>query len=504
MKNIDIVLERKKLGLTQRQLADKLGVSLVTVNKWENRRVIPRAKYINALKIMSAEKIKEVGEAFRPIQYLGSKLRLLENIEDLINEHTLGNNVCDLFSGSGVVSHYLSSNYKIIANDIQRYSCAITEGLLDCDQISDDLLKSIMNQLRSSNLYQKGLKSAQKLIDFENNSLEEAKNGNPNLLIGFSEQCSLYTYDVERPLSLAKDDHFTIIKNDYLNKNKAKEMIITYLYGGVYFSFEQAIYLDVIRQKISNSLYESSVKNALLAALISTASEIVNTVGKQFAQPMKLTDRTGSPKKLQIERTIRDKNYSVLDVFEKFLLKLNAARKHVSDKQHEVYCKDSIEFLADYNDRIDCFYVDPPYTIDHYSRFYHVLETIAKYDRPVLDVMKRKEGIKVMNGLYRNDRHQSLFCIPSQVKNSFESMIKGCAKHQAPLIISYSSYDNANDERSRLLKTEELKIIAEKYYSKVEVKLASGHVHRKLHSNNNNLNVIINSEIFIVCTGVIC
>jgi adenine-specific DNA-methyltransferase len=44
-------------------------------------------------------------------------------------------------------------------------------------------------------------------------------------------------------------------------------------------------------------------------------------------------------------------------------------------------------------------YADPPYAPVHYSRFYHALETLVKYDYPAIE----------HKGRYRIDRHQSPF-----------------------------------------------------------------------------------------------
>lgn len=44
---------RRGLGFTQKQLAEKLGVSLVTINKWEHDKASPRKKYISKLVVVN-------------------------------------------------------------------------------------------------------------------------------------------------------------------------------------------------------------------------------------------------------------------------------------------------------------------------------------------------------------------------------------------------------------------------------------------------------------------
>ena len=68
---------------------------------------------------------------FRTLNYLGSKLRLLDFIENKVLDITPKDaGVCDLFAGSGCVSHKLSRLHPVVACDIQSYSRVITNALL--------------------------------------------------------------------------------------------------------------------------------------------------------------------------------------------------------------------------------------------------------------------------------------------------------------------------------------------------------------------------------------
>ena len=54
----------------------------------------------------------------------------------------------------------------------------------------------------------------------------------------------------------------------------------------------------------------------------------------------------------------------------------------------EIYREDSNELVKKING--DVFYVDPPYNSRQYSRFYYVLETITKWDKPKLEGVAMK------------------------------------------------------------------------------------------------------------------
>ena len=70
-------------------------------------------------------------DSIRVIQYLGSKLKILDEIKIEIDKITSeGEIVVDLFAGTGVVANYLAKDYRVIANDIQAYSSLITNVLV--------------------------------------------------------------------------------------------------------------------------------------------------------------------------------------------------------------------------------------------------------------------------------------------------------------------------------------------------------------------------------------
>ena len=103
----------------------------------------------------------------------------------------------------------------------------------------------------------------------------------------------------------------------------------------------------------------------------------------------------------------------------------------------------SIDVLQDRDviDNVDLIYIDPPYTNAHYSRFYHILETLVVYDYPELEYF----------GRYRNDRFQSPFCIKSEALREFDRMIGACARINKTAVISYSDTKQCIITKEQLL-----------------------------------------------------
>ena len=170
-----------------------------------------------------------------------------------------------------------------------------------------------------------------------------------------------------------------------------------------------------------------------------------------------------------------------------------------SQNFNKVFCKNFSDVLnIDDMKNVSVFYLDPPYTIDHYSRFYHVLETLVKYDYPELEKKKFNGRIRIMNGRYRDDRFQSNFCIPSKGYSEFNMLIKKIHSLGAKIVLSYSDDDSEKDTRKRVVSKDELIDILGKYYKSVCVKTLD-HRYRKLSAKNDNRKEMNNGELLIIC-----
>ena len=65
------------------------------------------------------------------MRYLGSKVKLLEQIESVIDKNNIeGETFADLFAGTGCVGDYFKSRYKIISNDFLYYSYVFNKAKL--------------------------------------------------------------------------------------------------------------------------------------------------------------------------------------------------------------------------------------------------------------------------------------------------------------------------------------------------------------------------------------
>lgn len=431
---------------------------------------------------------------FRTLNYLGSKLRLLDFIEENVRKVTPDDaGVCDLFAGSGCVSYKLSRLFPVVACDIQHYSKVICDALIQPSTLTVEAIKAFMSAIKSS-------KSLLRDAFIPLIELEEAaiRNEKLELLTDIVEHGSLEVYNLEKTESKIAPVQDQV--NDMLRKAGllGRESLISRYYGGVYFSYCQAVQIDVIMDAIRH--YPNTAdKNVLLAALLSTTSDIACTVGKHFAQPIKARDSKGKIKKLVYNKAIKDKTVDVTALFEEWLNKYVSLPKGKCNNM--ILQGDYMACLKRLPDNVRTVYADPPYTRDHYSRFYHVLETMALDDVPEISTVKIHGSTHVSNGIYRKDRHQSPFCIRSKAPNAFEEMFKVISATGRNLLLSYSPYDETKESHPRVVTINQLMSWASDYFNNVEVVSAGHFTHNKLNSTEHFLESSDEAEILIVCTN---
>ena len=438
--------------------------------------------------------------ARRTIHYLGSKLRLLEPIERAVADVAApGGAVCDLFAGSGTVSLALASDWDVTSVDIQEYSRVLCSGLLHPPPKDQRLGDELCERAASGRLREELRAALGDLLAHEQAWLAAAKEGAVEGLCDQLEDGSLLALSGQDAMApeLRRAMVAAMTKLTEGGLDRGPETVITRHFGGRYFSWEQAIDLDALLTEIH--ALDPPARDHHLAAALAVASEVVNTVGKHFAQPIKPRDASGIPKRHLVRQTLRDRAW---DVFDKF----RAACASFSDwdptgGSHRAVRADYREFLARDATPFAAVYADPPYTRDHYSRYYHVLETMALRDDPEVSTTKiRSNGVpRLSRGLYRLDRHQSPFCIPSKAQGAFQALFSGVAARRIPLVVSYSPYQATAGNRPRLLTLDELLDLARRSFGDVECTPVDGMAHNKLNLTERNVPVDGPAEVLIRC-----
>ncbi|PHS76012.1 MAG: DNA methyltransferase [Porticoccus sp.] len=432
---------------------------------------------------------------FRTLHYLGSKLRLLDFIKTVVDEvDPKGGGICDLFSGSGAVAQHFSKERKVVSVDIQEYSRVICSALLN--PFDDSPVYEFAEKIREASFCSEYLSKIAPIIDIERRVLHGDFSSSLETVCDFLESCSLYSQ-----ILLPRHDINPLFKKPLLETasniwpaNKHKFLVTSY-FGGVFFSFKQAAELDVILNGLN--FVDLKYHDLLKASVLSTASDIVNTVGKQFAQPIRPRNKSGEPKKGLLSQLNKDRSLEVFPIFSEWVERY--ATNKVGRFSHKVVCSDFRAAIDSLENDVSVVYADPPYTRDHYSRFYHGLETLARMDFPEISMTNLGDRSELSRGLYRKDRHQSDFCIKSRAVSAFNDLFYKVSSKQKVLLLSYSPYEKDKGSHPRVVELEFLLDMASKHFNSVELRSMGKFSHSKLNRTDLHLKAGDTAEVLIVC-----
>jgi len=332
------------------------------------------------------------------IKYMGSKAKLANFVADSIASVYSEGVVCDLFAGSGAISGALGSKYQIHSNDIQNYSTHLASVYLHPSRELDG--DEIITE--ASRIYRKVRASLPATVSYPT-------------------KCTLEEFnDIEVRNRTLIDGNF---KHRY-------HLFLKY-FSGTWWSAEQCIWLDAIKQVIDKKFKQGAWgpnEYSLAMTVLMHAMAYSSQGTGHYAQYRDANTESG----------MKDINlYRQKDVSTLFRVRLEKLypwiQKNVVDLGHTTSSLDYVDCLKLLEGGV--VYADPPYAFVHYSRFYHAMETICLYDYPTV---QRKMG-EFVKGRYREGRHQSPFCIKSQVIDAFRSLFNGVDSARASLALSYSN-----------------------------------------------------------------
>jgi len=226
------------------------------------------------------------------------------------------------------------------------------------------------------------------------------------------------------------DGDFNEIKiGDFLDKyndidpDSIPENYFSINFGGKYFEHEVAKLVGYIRQDIEDNKESLTEKEycILIATLIYNIDRLANTVGHFEAYIKKPIKH--QPLKL---RMIEAESYDNIAIF----------------KQDSNLLAKSLT--------ADIAYIDPPYNSRQYCRFYHVYETLVKWDMPKLYGVALKPAPENM----------SRYCT-SRAVDAFEDLIFSLnAKY---IVVSYNNtYNSKSSSSENKITLEQIKYILEK------------------------------------------
>ena len=327
------------------------------------------------------------------MKYMGSKRVMLQNGlgSILLEEAKSASRIVDLFSGSGFVSRFVATKIRVpvIACDLQKYAAVLAGSVIKRIRPVEALE---VEHLWLSRAYQArhelwGWHQAEKL--------DTAKPCTESWQREAQELCAL---DVT-----------------------ASSSLVWRCYGGHYFSPTQALSLDAMILSLPD---DNEFRELCLAATIIAASKCVAAPG-HTAQPFKATPTAA---KFLREAWLRDPFQYARSAL-KELCPLHALERG------DTYVTNANDIAKQLRNE-DAVFVDPPYSAVQYSRFYHVLETIAR------GACDRVEGV----GRYPipEERPNSSYSRKGLAKEAMKELLEILSEKGCTVILTFPKKECSN------------------------------------------------------------
>lgn len=370
----------------------------------------------------------------RSASYMGSKSSLapyfVEILKDLLSDETV---MVDLMCGSGAASGVLSNSWKTIATDAQKFSrmlAVVQGGGMDASRarsISDRVLS------RARSLFSELPIFLRNSIEIENEFLSSELSS--DVLDEFSDWVINYPR-INNPQCEPNTSFVELVTEGRNAESGLLPILFSSYYGNLFFGVRQAAEIDCLRVAIED-LTDEEERNWALGALVCSVSSRAYSYGGHFAQPKLDCSSRDKVKKLAPEMLV---NWGQ-SVSHEFFVRLTNLGNESSNVRYPITeiagpWEEALSTVRNmmHSDEV-CVYLDPPYTRDEYSRYYHVLETLVRYDFPEVQdkpsIPKRGEAGRFASSFAtRNTAH---------IEDLIVSIIESCTQEGWSCLWSYSS-----------------------------------------------------------------
>jgi adenine-specific DNA-methyltransferase len=338
---------------------------------------------------------------------MGTKRQLASSVSEIVKRSPPGE-FLDLFSGMCAVATSVASDRQVWTNDFQYFAQSVSRAHF----CSEGLPLSRMDAAARVSKHYSAHILAHSEIASQRIQAEEA---------------ALQSENSDELNAVYKSWHEESALPPWQDEGGKDARLFRDTFAGAYFGLTQAIEIDALRYAIDKCRDDDALDEDahlwLILALCVALSKCSSSTG-HFAQP--LTAKTANIKRftLQRRRSIRENWLDAVG-------NLSPIGSPEWRRSNRALRGDALACLKDLSEQNGAkpavIYADPPYTNDQYSRYYHVYDTLIRYDYP--DSAGR--------GLYRPDREVSTFSLASQVRSSMERLVTQCSALGSDMVLSY-------------------------------------------------------------------
>ena len=341
------------------------------------------------------------------MKYMGSKQAMLQNGLGELLRKNVARTSCfvDLFSGSGAVATFVARNFSVpvLAVDLQRYSSILAGAIIH-------RTVRFNWELIWKNWYSRA-------------------------------ESQFKVRNIPTPREITR----SIVSDLRAWCNQETGLPITSAYGGHYFSPQQAVWIDALRASIPK---REPAKTVALAALIQSASQCAAAPG-HTAQPFQPT-----PSAMPFLEEAWSK-----DIISKTKTAFESLANQFAQRSGKAIVGDA-NFIASCLKEGDLAFIDPPYSAVHYSRFYHVLETIANGDCGEVTGVGRYPASE--------KRPHSKYSILTESSETLDDLLETLSSSGARAILTFPDHNCSNG-----LDGDSVREIAEEYFRVQEMQVES-------------------------------
>lgn len=351
------------------------------------------------------------------VSYMGTKRVIAPRVVTVIEDGPPGP-LLDLFSGICAVGSAVAPFRQIWSNDIQFFASTVAKAFFTSPSLPlhfDDAAR-VARQPYLNNRHALETRFS-RALHREDDAFKTRELGRLAALEGQMPNVALSKPLERERVRLTKDP------------SKTPYRLFSITFSGGYLGLRQCIQVDSIRYAVDHLCETGQLDEYqhrwLCLALCQAVNKVSTTTG-HFAQYIRVKEDT-------IGRFVAQRSRSVWHEWLRAIFKFSPLGTRQWRSRNKVYRQDAgqlLYHLARCRKRPSVIYADPPYTSDHYSRYYHLYETLLLYDYPT------SEGI----GRYRHDRFISSYSLKTQVERAMDLLICGCAKLGCRLVLSYPEH----------------------------------------------------------------
>lgn len=399
------------------------------------------------------------------VRYMGTKRHMVTSVQAAIEQFGTSGRAVDLFSGMGSVAEALSNGGpSVVTNDAMEFTACVARARLTGGPREDDPAAVTGRLWAPFQAAQAALKATH----------AEALSAEKAALAGTISDLSRYFTSAAHVANSPSTRRAALFARNACGQPHFQ--LATLYFSAGYLSASQAIDVDALRFAIDSDEVRGS-RDWLLSAWLSAVSVLLNSPG-HTAQYLKPNSASAH------QRIVRTWKRSVWDEFVAALSRVSQLGTPEWRAGNEVLVSDALDLLSSGRlTQVGVIYADPPYTKDQYSRYYHLYETLYRYDYPD----------SVGAGRVRSDRFTTGFSLKSSVRASFHDLCRNVSRMELPLIVSYPT--------GGLLELTGLtfKEVANTYFAEVEVSAISAQ-HSTMGASSGSPKKTATENLY-VCTG---